>query len=100
MSSMIHPEWWRGSLVDAQQEVSAGRSTFGEAVDFLLADLLTSREFLSFLLAETTTRMAAGYALEEAVYAVTEEAAVRLQAPVLSAVSPVRGRRSRTGMRR
>ena len=80
MSSVIHPEWWTGSLADALEQVCAGRSSFGDAVDFLVADLLTSREFLSFLLAETAARMAAGYVLEEAIYAVTEEAAARLQA--------------------
>ncbi len=79
MSGMIHPEWWTGSVADAHQRVRAGESTFGEAVDFLVADLLTSGRFLSFLLAETSARMAAGDALDDAIYAVAEEAAGRLQ---------------------
>jgi hypothetical protein len=77
--SVIHPDWWARSLADAQEEVADGRSAFGEAVETLVADLLTSREFLSFLLAETTARMAAGHALDEAVYAVTEEVAAQMQ---------------------
>jgi hypothetical protein len=81
MSSMTHPEWWTRSLADAQEQVSAGRSTFGEAVDFLVADLLTSGEFLSFLLTGTAARMAAGDALDQAIYAVAEEAAGQLQTP-------------------
>jgi hypothetical protein len=79
MSSMTYPEWWTRSLADAQEQVSAGRSTFGEAVDFLVADLLTSGEFLSFLLTGTAARMAAGDALDQAIYAVAEEAAGQLQ---------------------
>jgi hypothetical protein len=77
--SVIHPEWWTRSIVDAQERVSSDRSAFGEVVDSLVADLLTSREFLSFLLAETSARMADGDALDEAVYAVTEEAAAQIQ---------------------
>ena len=76
---MIHPEWWTGSLADAQEQVSGGRSAFGEVVDSLVADLLTSSEFLSFLVAETTARMAAGNTLDQAVYAVTEEVAAEMQ---------------------
>ena len=79
--SVIHPEWWTGSLADAQEQVSGGRSGFGEVVDSLVADLLTSREFLSFLVAETAARMAGGDALDQAVYAVTEEVAAQMQAP-------------------
>ena len=78
MSGIIHPEWWTGSLADAQERVFADRSTFGEAVDFLVADFLTSGRFLSFLVAATEARMAAGHALDEAVYEVVEEAATRL----------------------
>jgi hypothetical protein len=59
--------------------VSGGQSAFGEVVDSLVADLLTSQEFLSFLLAETTARMADGGALDEAFYAVTEEVAAQMQ---------------------
>ena len=81
MSSMTYPEWWTRSLADAQEQVSAGRSTFGEAVDFLVADLLTSGEFLSFLLTGTAARMAAGDGLDQAIYAVAEEAAGQLQTP-------------------
>jgi hypothetical protein len=80
MSGMIHPEWWTGSLADAQERVFAGRSTFGETVDFLVADFLTSGRFLSFLVAATEARMVGGHALDEAVYAVVEEAAARLHA--------------------
>jgi hypothetical protein len=76
---VIHPEWWTRSIVDAQERVSSDRSAFGEVVDSLVADLLTSREFLSFLLAETSARMADGDALDEAVYAVTEEVAAQIQ---------------------
>jgi hypothetical protein len=82
---VIHPEWWTGSLADAQEQVSGGRSGFGEVVDSLVADLLTSSEFLSFLVAETTARMAGGDALDEAVYAVTEEVAAEMQGERLSA---------------
>jgi hypothetical protein len=78
---VIHPEWWTGSLADAQEQFSGGRSAFGEVVDSLVADLLTSSEFLSFLVAETTARMAGGDALDQAVYAVTEEVAAQMQAP-------------------
>ncbi|MGH3208575.1 MAG: hypothetical protein ACRDNO_12525, partial [Trebonia sp.] len=67
------------SIADAQEQVSDGASAFGEVVDSLVADLLTSSEFLSFLLAETTARMADGHALDEAVYAVTEEVAAQIQ---------------------
>jgi hypothetical protein len=77
--SVIHPEWWTRSLADAQAQVSGGGSAFGEVVDSLVADLLTSSEFLSFLLAETTARMASGDALDDAVYAVTEEVAAEMQ---------------------
>ena len=77
--SVIHPEWWTRSLADAQEQVSGGQSAFGEVVDSLVADLLTSQEFLSFLLAETTARMADGGALDEAFYAVTEEVAAQMQ---------------------
>ena len=66
-------------MADAQDRVSGGRSAFCEVVDSLVADLLTSREFLSFLLAETAARMADGDALDEAVYAVTEEVAAQMQ---------------------
>ena len=59
--------------------MSGGQSAFGEVVDSLVADLLTSQEFLSFLLAETTARMADGGALDEAFYAVTEEVAAQMQ---------------------
>lgn len=76
--SVVRPEWWSRSLADAQERFSGGDSPFGEVVDSLVADLLTSREFLSFLVAETTTRMADGHALEEAVYAVTEEVAAQM----------------------
>ena len=76
---MIHPEWWSRSLADAQEQFSGGDCPFGEVVDSLVADLLTSSEFLSFLLAETATRMAGGRELEEAVYAVTEEVAAQMQ---------------------
>src|SRR5258708_2306547 len=79
--SVIHPEWWTGSLADAQEQVSGGRAGFGEVVDSLVADLLTSSEFLSFLLAETSTRMAGGDALDDAVYAVTEEVAAQICRP-------------------
>ena len=77
--SVIHPEWWARSLADAQEQFSDGGSPFGEVVDSLVADLLTSSEFLSFLLTETATRMAGGHALDEAVYAVTEEVAAQMQ---------------------
>jgi ribulose kinase len=77
--NVIHPEWWTRSLADAQEQVSGGQSAFGEVVDSLVADLLTSQEFLSFLLAETTARMADGGALDEAFYAVTEEVAAQMQ---------------------
>jgi hypothetical protein len=77
---VIHPEWWSLSLEDAQQRVYDGGSTFGEAVDALIADFLTSQEFLSFLLTQSAGRMTAGAALDEAIYAVTEELATRLQA--------------------
>jgi len=77
--SVIYPEWWTRSLADAQEQVAGGGSVFGEVVDSLVADLLTSKEFLSFLLAETTARMADGGALDEAVYAVTEEVAAEMQ---------------------
>lgn len=77
--SVIHPEWWTGSLADAQEQVAGGRFAFGEVVDSLVADLLTSSEFLSFLVAQTTARMAGGNALDEAVYAVTEEVAAQMQ---------------------
>ncbi|HEY1667331.1 MAG TPA: hypothetical protein VGG54_16730 [Trebonia sp.] len=77
--SVIHPEWWTRSLADAQEQVSGGQSAFGEVVDSLVADLLTSQEFLSFLLAKTTARMADGGALDEAFYAVTEEVAAQMQ---------------------
>ncbi len=80
---MIHPRWWTRSLAEAQELVDDGRSTFGEVVDCLLADLLTSGEFLSFLTAETTTRLAAGDSLDEAIYAVSEEVATRMQVPQL-----------------
>jgi hypothetical protein len=76
---VIHPEWWTRSLADAQEQVADGGSAFGEVVDSLVADLLTSEEFLSFLLAETTARLADGGALDEAVYAVTEEVAAQMQ---------------------
>jgi hypothetical protein len=91
MSSMTYPEWWTRSLADAQEQVSAGQSTFGEAVDFLVADLLTSGEFLSFVLAGTAARMAAGDALDQAIYAVAEEAAGQLQAPPPDLAAPARG---------
>jgi hypothetical protein len=78
---VIRPEWWTRSLADAQEQVSDGGSAFGPVVDTLVADLLTSREFLSFLLTETTARMASGHALDEAVYAVTEEFAAQMQGP-------------------
>ena len=77
--SVIYPQWWTRSLADAQEQVAGGGSVFGEVVDSLVADLLTSKEFLSFLLAETTARMADGGALDEAVYAVTEEVAAEMQ---------------------
>ncbi|MGH3295447.1 MAG: hypothetical protein ACRDP7_26990 [Trebonia sp.] len=77
--SVIHPEWWTRSIADAQEQVSDGASAFGEVVDSLVADLLTSSEFLSFLLAETSARMADGDPLDEAVYAVTEELAAQIQ---------------------
>jgi len=77
--SVIYPEWWVRSLAAAQEQVDGGQSAFGEVVDSLVADLLTSREFLSFLLAGTSARMADGNALDEAVYAVTEEFAARIQ---------------------
>ncbi|HET6190444.1 MAG TPA: hypothetical protein VFE59_26010 [Trebonia sp.] len=77
--NVIHPEWWTRSLADAQEQVSGGQSAFGEVVDSLVADLLTSQEFLSFLLAETTARMADGGALDEAFYSVTEEVAAQMQ---------------------
>jgi cobalamin-dependent methionine synthase I len=76
---VIHPEWWTRSLADAQEQVADGGTAFGEVVDSLVADLPTSEEFLSFLLAETTARMADGGALDEAVYAVTEEVAAQMQ---------------------
>ena len=75
----MHPEWWTRSLADAQEQVSGGQSAFGAVVDSLVADLLTSQEFLSFLLAETTARIADGGALDEAFYAVTEEVAAKMQ---------------------
>ena len=75
----MYPEWWTRSLAEAQEQVSGGQSAFGEVVDSLVADLLTSQEFLSFLLAETTARMADGGALDEAFYAVTEEVAAQMQ---------------------
>ena len=81
MSSMTYPQWWTRSLAEAQERVSAGGSTFGEAVDFLVADLFTSEEFLSFLSTGTAGRMAAGDALDEAIYAVADEAAAHLQTP-------------------
>lgn len=77
--SVIRPEWWPRSLADAQERFAGGGSAFGEVVESLVADLLTSREFLSFLLAATTTRMADGGALDEAIYAVTEEVAAQMQ---------------------
>ena len=77
--SVIYPQWWTRSLADAQEQVADGGSAFGEVVDSLVADLLTSEEFLSFLLAETTARLADGGALDEAVYAVTEEVAAQMQ---------------------
>jgi hypothetical protein len=77
--SVIRPEWWTRSLADAQEQVTGGGSAFGEVVDSLVADLLTSTEFLSFLVSETTARMADGGALDEAVYAVTEEVAAQMQ---------------------
>ena len=80
---MIRPQWWTHSLTEAQELVSDGRSTFGEVVDCLLADLLTSGEFLSFLMAETSARLASGDSLDEAIYAVTEEVAMRMQVPQL-----------------
>jgi hypothetical protein len=92
MSGMIHPEWWTGSLADAQERVFADGSTFGEAVDFLVADFLTSGRFLSFLVAATATRTAEGYALDEAIYAVMEEAAARLHAPPLELTAGGPGR--------
>jgi hypothetical protein len=92
MSGMIHPEWWTGSLADAQERVFADGSTFGEAVDFLVADFLTSGQFLSFLVAATATRTAEGYALDEAIYAVMEEAAARLHAPPLELTAGGPGR--------
>ena len=85
--SVIHPEWWTRSLADAQEQVSGGQSAFGEVVESLVADLLTSREFLSFLLAETTARMADGDPLDEAVYAVTEEVAAQMQGGCLRAAA-------------
>lgn len=80
---MNRPQWWTHSLTEAQELVRDGRSTFGEVVDCLLADLLTSGEFLSFLMAETTARLASGDSLDEAIYAVTEEVATRMQVPQL-----------------
>ena len=80
---MIRPQWWTHSLTEAQELVRDGRSTFGEVVDCLLADLLTSGEFLSFLMAETSARLASGDSLDEAIYAVTEEVAMRMQVPQL-----------------
>jgi hypothetical protein len=85
--SVIHPEWWTRTVADAQERVSGGRSAFGEVVDSLVADLLTSREFLAFLLAETTARMADGDPLDEAVYAVTEEVAAQMQGGCLRAAA-------------
>lgn len=76
---MIHPKWWTRSLAEAQEQVSGGQSAFGEVVETLVADLLTSREFLSFLVAETTARMEEGDPLDEAVYAVTEQVAAQMQ---------------------
>jgi hypothetical protein len=76
---VIHPPWWTESLAEAQERISGGESTFGEAVDSLLADLITSGEFLSFLLTETDARMAIGEALDTAIYRVAEEAAIRMQ---------------------
>lgn len=78
---MTYPQWWTRSLTEAQERVSGGQSTFGQAVDFLVADLFTSEEFLSFLSTETAVRLAAGDALDEAIYAVADEAAAHLQAP-------------------
>ena len=78
---MIRPAWWARSLAEAQERVADGESAFGEAVDWLLADLLTSGEFLSFLLTETTARMTAGDSLGEAICAVTEEVALQMQPP-------------------
>lgn len=78
---MIRPQWWTHSLAEAQELLNDGRSTFGEVVDSLLADLLTSGEFLSFLTAETSARLAAGDSLDAAIYAVTEEVATQMQAP-------------------
>ena len=80
VQEVIRPEWWTQSLADAEEQLSGGRSAFGEVVDSLLADLLTSQEFLSFVLAETTARMAGGDALDQAVYAATEEVAAQMQA--------------------
>ena len=80
---MNRPQWWTHSLTEAQELVRDGRSTFGEVVDCLLADLLTSGEFLSFLMAETTARLASGDSLDDAIYAVTEEVATRMQVPQL-----------------
>jgi hypothetical protein len=80
-NGVIRPQWWTHSLVEAQELLDDGRSTFGEVVDSLLADLLTSGEFLSFLTAETTTRLEAGDSLDEAIYAVSEEVATRMQVP-------------------
>jgi hypothetical protein len=77
--NVIYPEWWMRSLAAAQEQVDGGQSAFGEVVDSLVADLLTSSEFLSFLLAQTSARMADGSALDEAVYAVTEEVAAQMQ---------------------
>jgi hypothetical protein len=79
MNGTMHPEWWAGYVADAQERVRDGWATFGETVGFLVGDLLTSEEFLSFLRAETSARMAAGDALDEAICAVAEEAAARLQ---------------------
>jgi hypothetical protein len=79
---VIRPQWWTRSLAEAQEQVSDGKCAFGEVVDSLLADFVTSGEFLSFFLAETAARMAAGDSLDEAIYAVTEKVAVRMQAPV------------------
>lgn len=78
---MTYPQWWTRSLTEAQERVSGGQSTFGQAVDLLVADLFTSEEFLSFLSTETAVRLAAGDALDEAIYAVADEAAAHLQAP-------------------
>jgi hypothetical protein len=82
-NGVIRPPWWSRSLTEAQELVRDGRCTFGEVVDCLLADLLTSGEFLSFLTAETTARLASGDSLDEAICAVTEEVAARTQVPQL-----------------